>query len=84
MASTPEYEEIDLRGIPASAQIKQALAALDRASNGITVKLLTDQEILIKALPMSASDKRVKIKLSMPTQTEWSIGLSPQDSTEQK
>jgi TusA-related sulfurtransferase len=78
MTTAPEFEELDLRGKPTSEQLKAALASLARAAEGTPIKILTDQEILIKALPMSARDKGLKIKLAMPSETEWSIRLTPQ------
>ena len=78
MASAPEFEELDLRGQRPPKQLKAALASLERAVEGTPIKILTDQEILIKALPMSARDKGLKIKLAMPSETEWSISLTRQ------
>jgi TusA-related sulfurtransferase len=78
MTTAPEFEELDLRGKPAPEQLKAALASLGRAAEGTPIKILTDQEILIKALPMSARDKGLKIKLAMPSETEWSISLTQQ------
>jgi TusA-related sulfurtransferase len=78
MTTAPEFEEMDLRGKRTSEQLKAALASLDRAAEGTPIKILTDQEILVKALPMSARDKGLKIKLAMPSESEWSIILTRQ------
>jgi TusA-related sulfurtransferase len=78
MTTAPEFEELDLRGQRAPEQLKAALASLERAAEGTPIKILTDQEILVKALPMSARDKGLKIKLVMPSETEWSISLTRQ------
>jgi TusA-related sulfurtransferase len=76
MTTVPEFEELDLRGKRVPEQLKEALASLVRAAEGTPIKILTDQEILIKALPMSARDKGLKIKLAMPSETEWTISLT--------
>ena len=78
MTTAPEFEEMDLRGKRTSEQLKAALASLDRVAEGTPIKILTDQEILVKALPMSARDKGLKIKLAMPSEAEWTISLTPQ------
>ena len=78
MTTAPEFEELDVRGKPTPEQLKTALTSLERAAAGTPIEILTDQEILIKVLPMSARDKGLKIKLAMPSETEWSISLTRQ------
>ncbi len=73
----PESEELDLRGLPKSTQLKEALAAVKRAEGGESIRLLTDQEILLKALPLAVQHKGLKLKMKMPSEDLWSIGLEP-------
>jgi hypothetical protein len=75
---TTEPEELDLRGKPKSVQLKESLAMVTRAAAGITVCLLVDEEIVIKALPLAAQNKGIKIKLGMPSENLWRVSLIPQ------
>jgi TusA-related sulfurtransferase len=73
MAGEPEV--VDLRGRPMPAHLKEALAAVERAASGTPVSLLTDQEIVLKAIPTAAQAKGLRMKLAMPEENLWRIGL---------
>jgi TusA-related sulfurtransferase len=70
-----EPEVVDLRGVPMPAHLKEALAAVERAAAGTPVSLLTDQEIVLKAIPTAAQAKGLRMKLAMPEENLWRIGL---------
>jgi hypothetical protein len=75
---TTEPEEVDLRGKPKSVQLKAAMDAVARAATGASIHLLSDEEIILKALPLAAQSKGLRMKLSMPSEGVWSISLMPQ------
>jgi hypothetical protein len=74
---TTQPEEIDLRGQPKGVQLKAAMGAVARAATGVTISLLSDEEIVVKALPLTAQNKGLRMKLSMPSEGVWSISLMP-------
>lgn len=69
--------EIDLRGIEMATLVSHAQAAIDAALAGESVRVLADNEVVVKFLTPTAATSGVRCRFGPPRDGVWQIDLSP-------
>ncbi|MCK9485554.1 MAG: hypothetical protein M0R73_02465 [Dehalococcoidia bacterium] len=69
--------EIDLRGIEMATLVEHARVAIEAARSGESVRVLADNEVVVKYLTPTAATSGVRCRFGPAQDGIWSIDLSP-------
>ena len=70
-------EVLDLRGRPPAEQIRKAQAAVEQAGGGVTLRILSDQDVVATLLLAAAAGRGLRGRVEPPENGFRTMTISP-------